>query len=110
MCQDCTHFDYHIMCCNYQQKYENISIGTRSRCNFSKNDEEKDCILIHIGSQKRYWLFQEEDFYYLLFKDQDDLVFVLEDVFEMNNLVGFRAYRQQGNLMQDLHSAVYSIS
>ena len=26
---------------------------------------------------------------YLLFKNQDDLVFVLEDVFEMNNPVGF---------------------
>ena len=46
MCQDCTHFDYHIICCNYQQKYENISIGTRLRCNLSKkkNDEEKDYI------------------------------------------------------------------
>ena len=40
------------MCCNYQQiyqqKYKNISIGTRLRCNLSKkNNEERDCIYLN---------------------------------------------------------------
>ena len=33
MCQDCTHFDYHIMCCNYQ---ENLSTKVREYFNWDR--------------------------------------------------------------------------
>ena len=41
-----------------------------------------------------------------LFEDEDDFVFVVEDVSEVDDLVGVVAHRQHGDLVKDVHRAV----
>ena len=41
-----------------------------------------------------------------LFEDEDDFVFVVEDVSEVDDLAGVVAHRQHGDLVQDVHRAV----
>ena len=41
-----------------------------------------------------------------LFEDEDDFVFVVEDVSEVDDLVGVVAHRQHRDLVQDVHRAV----
>ena len=46
----------------------------------------------------------------LLFQDQNDFVLVLEDVFEMNDLVGFPTNGQHCDFMQHFHRTINSLS
>ena len=41
-----------------------------------------------------------------LFEDEDDFVFVVEDVSEVDDLVGVVAHRQHGDLVKYVHRAV----
>ena len=47
---------------------------------------------------------------YSLFKNQDDLVFVLENIFEVDNFVWLGADGEERDLVEDLHGAVHSIA
>ena len=41
-----------------------------------------------------------------LFKDEDDFMFVLKDILEVNDLVGLGAHREESNLVKNLPGAV----
>ena len=47
---------------------------------------------------------------YSLFKNQDDFVFVLENIFEVDNFVWLGADGEQRDLVEDLHGTVHSIA
>jgi hypothetical protein len=48
--------------------------------------------------------------WYSLFKDEDDLLVVLEDVLEMDDLGGLGADGEQSDLVQHLRGAVHTAS
>ena len=50
------------------------------------------------------WVLRIES--YSLFEDEDDFVLVVEDVSEVDDLVGVVADGEHGDLVQDVHGAV----
>ena len=50
------------------------------------------------------WVLRIES--YSLFEDEDDFVLVVEDVSEVDDLVGVVADGEHGDLVQDVHRAV----